>query len=172
MFEYLGRTTLKSLSVAPKERINVKFVPATGDQKAEVELPLKMMVVGDFSGQSDETPLEERKPVSIDKNTFASVLKDMGLERDLEVKNVLVDDDPEATLRLSLKFEKLSDFAPDAIVEQVPELKKLAELREALTALKGPLGNMPAFRKALGELIEDDVKREALMSEIKTSNAE
>lgn len=163
---------MKSLSVAPKERINVKFVPATGDQQEEVELPLKMMVVGDFTGQTDETPLEERKPVSIDKNTFASVLSDMGLERDLEVQNVLVDDDPDATLRLKLQFEELSDFAPDAIVEQVPELKKLAELREALTALKGPLGNMPAFRKALGELIEDDAKREELLSEIDASTSE
>ena len=163
---------MKSLSVAPKERINVKFVPATGDQQEEVELPLKVMVVGDFTGRSDDTPLEERRPVSIDKNTFASVLKDMELERDLEVQNVLVDDDPEATLRLKLQFEKLSDFAPDAIVEQVPELKKLAELREALTALKGPLGNMPAFRKALGELIEDDAKREELLSEIDSSKDE
>lgn len=163
---------MKSLSVAPKERINIKFVPATGDQQEQIELPLKMMVVGDFTGQADDTPLEERKPVSIDKNTFASVLKDMDLERDLEVKNVLVEDDPEATLRLKLKFEELADFAPDAIVDQVPELKKLAELREALTALKGPLGNMPAFRKALGELIEDDAKRGELLSEIESSKSE
>ena len=27
-------------SVAPKERINIKYIPATGDQQAEVELPL------------------------------------------------------------------------------------------------------------------------------------
>lgn len=161
----------KSLSVAPKERINVKFVPATGDQQSEVELPLKMMVLGDFTGRSDESTLEERRPVSVDKNTFASVLKDMKLERDIEVKNVLVDDDPEATLKLSLKFDKLSDFSPDAIVEQVPELKSLADLREALTALKGPLGNMPAFRKALGELVEDDGKRTALLSELEASSA-
>ena len=162
----------KNLSVAPKERINVKFVPATGDQQAEVELPLKMMVLGDFSGQADETPLEERRPVSVDKNTFASVLKDMDLERDIEVSNVLVDDDPEATLQLKLKFEKLADFSPDAIVEQVPELKSLADLREALTALKGPLGNMPAFRKALGELVEDDDKRTALLSELEATSGE
>ncbi|MEL6711539.1 MAG: type VI secretion system contractile sheath small subunit, partial [Pseudomonadota bacterium] len=27
-------------SVAPKERINIKYIPATGDQQAEIELPL------------------------------------------------------------------------------------------------------------------------------------
>lgn len=38
----------KSGSVAPKERINIKYVPATGGEQAEVELPHKMLVLGDF----------------------------------------------------------------------------------------------------------------------------
>ena len=157
---------MKDLSVAPKERINVKFVPATGGQQEEIELPLKMVVLGDFTGRADDTPMEERSPVEIDKNSFASVLKEMNLERSFEVKDVLREDDPDATIALSLEFEKLSDFEPDAIVQKVPELKKLADLREALTALKGPLGNMPAFRKALAELVEDRDKRETLLAEL------
>lgn len=35
-------------SVAPKERINIRYVPATGDTQDDVELPLSMMVVGDL----------------------------------------------------------------------------------------------------------------------------
>lgn len=35
-------------SVAPKERVNIKYVPATSDEQAEVELPHKMLVLGDF----------------------------------------------------------------------------------------------------------------------------
>ena len=38
----------KEGSVAPKERINVTFKPALGDVKEEIELPLKLLVVGDF----------------------------------------------------------------------------------------------------------------------------
>ncbi|WP_259779336.1 type VI secretion system contractile sheath small subunit [Aestuariispira ectoiniformans] len=156
---------MRDASVAPKERINIKFVPATGDQQEEVELPLKMVVVGDFTGRPDDTMLEERNAVEIDKNTFASVLKEMNLERTLEVRDVLRDD-ADAMLNLKLAFESLQDFSPDALIEQVPELKKLSNLREALTALKGPLGNLPAFRKALSEIIDDPEKREALMSEL------
>lgn len=55
----------KDGSVAPKERLNIKYVPATGDQQAETELPLKMFVVGDFKGQPEETPIEERKAISV-----------------------------------------------------------------------------------------------------------
>ncbi|WP_039018351.1 type VI secretion system contractile sheath small subunit [Halocynthiibacter namhaensis] len=163
---------MKELSVAPKERINVKFVPATGGQQEEVELPLKMVVLGDFTGCADETPLEERRSTEIDKNNFGDVLREMELERTIEVKDTLREDDPDATLNVNLKFESLHDFEPDAIVQKVPELKKLAELREALTALKGPLGNMPSFRKALGELIENSDNRDALLKELDAGNGE
>ena len=36
----------KEGSVAPKERINVTFKPATGGAQEELELPLKLMVLG------------------------------------------------------------------------------------------------------------------------------
>ncbi len=157
---------MKELSVAPKERINVKFVPATGNQQEEVELPLKMVVLGDFTGRADEAPLEDRRATEIDKNNFGDVLREMNLERSIEVQDTLREDEPDAILNVNLKIDSLQDFEPDAIVQQVPELKKLADLREALTALKGPLGNMPAFRKALGELIEDSNNREALLKEL------
>ena len=39
----------KEASVASKERVNIFFRPATGDAKEEVELPLKLMVLGDFT---------------------------------------------------------------------------------------------------------------------------
>ncbi|PJX88609.1 type VI secretion system contractile sheath small subunit, partial [Escherichia coli] len=48
----------KEGSVAPKERINIKYIPATGDAQAEVELPLKTLVVGDFKGHAEQTPLD------------------------------------------------------------------------------------------------------------------
>ncbi|WP_039017784.1 type VI secretion system contractile sheath small subunit [Halocynthiibacter namhaensis] len=163
---------MKELSVAPKERINVKFVPATGDQQDQVELPMKMVVLGDFTGRADETPLDERRSVEVNKNTFGDVLREMELARTIEVKDTLREEDPDAVLSVNLKFDRLSDFEPDAVVQQVPELRKLADLREALTALKGPLGNMPSFRKALGELVENSDNRDALLKELEKGNIE
>ena len=32
-------------SIAPKERVNIVYRPATGDAKEEVELPLKVLVM-------------------------------------------------------------------------------------------------------------------------------
>jgi type VI secretion system protein ImpB len=39
----------KEGSVAPKERINVTFKPATGGAQEEIELPLKLLAIGDYT---------------------------------------------------------------------------------------------------------------------------
>ncbi|WP_109079375.1 type VI secretion system contractile sheath small subunit [Aggregatibacter kilianii] len=155
----------KEGSVAPKERINIKYVPATEGQIAEVELPLNVLVVGDMKGRTEDTTIEERSMVSIDKNTFSSVMGEMDIKLNINVPNKLSEKEDEE-LNVNLGISSLSDFSPDNIVNAVPELKKLLELREALTAVKGPLGNVPAFRARLAELLENDESREQLLKEL------
>ncbi|ASU23657.1 type VI secretion system-associated protein [Vibrio qinghaiensis] len=155
----------KEGSVAPKERINIKYIPATGDAQAEVELPLKTLVVGDFKGHTEETPLEERQTVSVDKNNFEAVMRESELKLTTTVRNKLSGDE-NAELPVELSFKSLADFEPDSVAAQVPELNKLVELRQALVALKGPLGNIPAFRERLQELLNSEESREKLLSEL------
>ncbi len=73
----------KESSLAPKERVNIVYRPSLGDAKEEVELPLKMLVMGDFTGSHDARPLEKREPVNVDKDNFNEVLK--GAENRLEL---------------------------------------------------------------------------------------
>ena len=136
----------KDGSVAPKERINVTFKPSSGDAAEALELPLKMMVLGDFTLQQDDRKLEDRKPLNIDKSNFNDVIEKQDLNIEFGVKNRLQDDENEE-IPVNLSFKNMTDFDPSSIVEQVPELKGLMDLREALVSLKGPLGNVPAFRK-------------------------
>ena len=156
----------KEGSVAPKERVNILYRPATGDAKEEVELPLKLLVMGDFTLRADDRMVEEREPINIDKDNFNEVLKAQNLKLDITIPNKL-SEDPEEEMSLSLKFESLADFGPEAIVKNTPELNKLLELREALTSLKGPMSNRPEFRKKIQELIKDEAAREQLLKELK-----
>jgi type VI secretion system protein ImpB len=52
-------------SVAPRERINISYVPKTDGQTAEVELPLNMLVVGDTGNTQETSSLDERQAVSV-----------------------------------------------------------------------------------------------------------
>lgn len=157
----------KEGSVAPKERVNIVYRPATGDAKVEVELPLKLLILGDYTLRQDDTPLEELKPINIDKDNFNEVLKAQKLSLTMSVPNKLDDKaEPDAVLAMNINFENINDFTPDAIVDKVPELKQMIELRDALKALKGPLGNIPDFRKKVQELVQDEGIRARLMAEL------
>lgn len=156
----------KEGSVAPKERVNVTFKPATGNAQEEIELPLKLMVLGDFTQQADERKVEDRKPISIDKNNFDEVLGKQGLNLTLQVPNRLQEGVEDEDLAIQMPINSLKDFTPERIVEQVPELKKLMELRDALMALKGPLGNAPAFRKAIEGVLADGESRNRVLAEL------
>ncbi len=154
----------KEASVAPKERVNIVYKPATGDAKEEVELPLKVLVMGDYTMADDETSVEDREAINIDKNNFDDVLKSYDIKLQTVVKNELSDEDED--MAVDLKFDSLKDFNPDAVVDQIPELKKLVELRNALKAVKGPLGNVPEFKKKLNELVSDDGAKDRILKEL------
>ena len=155
----------KEGSVAPRERVNIVYRPATGDAKEEVELPLKLLVMGDFTGKTDERALEDREPINIDKDNFNEVLKGQGVGVDVTVPNKL-SGEPDEDMNVSLKFESMKDFEPEAVAKNTPELSRLMELRDALGSLKGPLSNVPDFRKKIQALVKDEASREKIMKEL------
>jgi type VI secretion system protein ImpB len=155
----------KEGSVAPKERVNITYKPAIGNAKEEVELPLKMLMLGDYTQRPDPRPLEDRKPINIDKDNFQKVMSEQKLALNFAVKDKLSESE-DSELNVNLKFRRLSDMEPEAIANQVPELKKLLDLRAALTALKGPLGNEKAFRNKIQQILGDPAQRNKIINEL------
>jgi type VI secretion system protein ImpB len=157
-------------SVAPKERVNIRYRSDTGGVSEDVELPLRILLLGDFTGRADSRLIEERKPISLSKENFSEVMKAQSLSAEVSVPNRL---DPEAgELALKLNFEGLNDFRPEGIVEQVPELQELIALREALRTLRGAARNVPDFVKRLQTILKDDEKRSMLLRELGIELAE
>ncbi len=162
----------KESSIAPKERINVTFKPAAGGALEEIELPMKVMVVGDFLQRHDPRNLIDRKPVSINKNNFEEVLSKQELSLQIAVPDRLRDNASDSDISVTLNFKGMRDFEPAGIAEQVPEMRKLLQLRDALVSLKGPMGNIPAFRKVIEDVLADDRQRGMIMKELGMSEAE
>lgn len=160
-------------SVAPRERVNITYRPATDGAQEDVELPFKILVLGDFTGRDDERPIEDRAPIAVDKDNFDKVMAAQGLGAAVSVANALVSADDDAgdtseagELAVTLRFGSLADFRPEGLARQVPELQRLLELRAALVALKGPIVNVPGFVRKIRELLKDPAQRARLLREL------
>ena len=151
-------------SVAPKERVNIVYKSNTGDQSEDVELPLKLLMLGDYTGKASDETVENREPVNINKENFNDVMASMKLSLDMNVGDTLSEDNDEMPVHLDIKSVK--DLSPDNVAKQVPELNSLLEMRKALLALKGPLGNVPAFRKTIQKVLNEDESRTQIMKEL------
>ena len=155
----------KKPSKAPKERINITYRSATKPNET-IELPFKMLVLADMTGEADDRPFEEREPIRVDGDNFTDVLRETKVRLSVNVPNRLDQGDDGGEIAAELKFESLKDFSPGGIAKQVPELAKLLELREALCALKSPLGNRRDFRKQIEDVLKDDDARARLTAEL------
>ncbi len=151
-------------SVAPKERVNIVYKSNTGDQSEDVELPLKLLMLGDYTGKESDETVENREPVNINKDNFNDVMSSMKLSLDMNVGDTLSEESDEMAVHLDIN--SMSDLSPDNVAKQVPELNSMLEMRRALLALKGPLGNVPAFRKTIQKILNEEGSREQIMKEL------
>lgn len=144
----------------PASRVNIKYVKYVGDAQEERELPLKLLVVGDYTHREDDTPVEDRKRININKNNFASIMKEQNLRLKYTVDNVL---DPNGDgIEIDMAIDGLGDMLPENIAQKVPELKVLLEVRKLLQDLKGRVVNNAQFRRALDEILKDPDKMQAM----------
>ncbi|HCB1915622.1 TPA: type VI secretion system contractile sheath small subunit, partial [Citrobacter braakii] len=114
----------------PKARINLKLDLHTGGASKKTELPLKLLVAGDFSNGQESAPLSERKKVNLNKNNFDSVLSEYSPKVNLTVKNTLASDGSEDNI--SLIFQSMKDFTPEQVSRQIPQLKAMLSMRNLL----------------------------------------
>ncbi|WP_297198385.1 type VI secretion system contractile sheath small subunit, partial [uncultured Pluralibacter sp.] len=124
-------------SEVPKARINLKLDLHTGGAGKKTELPLKLLVTGDFSNGQEKAPLSEREKQNINKNNFDSVLAEYAPRVSLAVKNTLAGDGSEENVDLT--FRSMNDFTPEQVARQIPQLKAMLAMRSLLRDLKANL---------------------------------
>ncbi|MER3921693.1 type VI secretion system contractile sheath small subunit, partial [Klebsiella pneumoniae] len=107
----------------PRARINLKLSLHTGGAQKKVELPLKLLTIGDFSHGKENRPLSEREKINVNKNNFNSVLSEFSPEVNLSVPNTLAGNGEEENVRL--RFTDIKDFEPEQIARQFPQLRAM-----------------------------------------------
>lgn len=149
----------------PPARINLFLEVQKGDAKEKLELPQRMLMLGDYTGREDSTPLSEREIVNVNKDNFESVLKSMDLRSEFTVPNKL-SGVPDDEMKVSLKFDSMKSFTPEEVAKQVPELNRLVAMRNLLQDLRNRVVSMSQFRKQLESIVKDKDALEKLTQEL------
>ena len=137
-------------TVARPGRINITLDLATQGAKRKKELPMKCLVVGNFSKGQSKEPASKRKRVSVTKDNFSGVLESVN---------------PHLTCcdgEVQLSIQSMRDFHPEGLVEQVPELRRLVAMRHLLRDLQANLLDNRELQKQLTTLTETSSARLAL----------
>lgn len=148
----------------PKARVNIKLDVHTGDAQKKVELPLKLLMLADYSNGREQRPLAARPKVSINRNNFDSVLADYAPRANFEVTNALAQGPGEWALALA--FNCLKDFEPEQVARQVPQLRALLAMRNLLRDLKSNLLDNATFRAELERILLDPQLSQGLRDEL------
>ncbi|WP_193014619.1 type VI secretion system contractile sheath small subunit [Proteus sp. FME41] len=148
----------------PKARVNIKLDLHTGGAQKKVELPLKLLAIGDYSNGKDKRVLSEREKVNINKNNFNSVLAELSPSVNLTVKNTLANDGSEEGINLS--FKEMADFEPEQVARQIPQLRAMLAMRNLLRDLKSNLLDNITFRRELENILKDPALSDELREEL------
>ncbi len=157
----------KRLQKVRPPRVQLTYDVEIGDAIEKKELPFVVGVLGDFTGKPDpDKPLpklKDRKFVNVDLDNIDDVMKGMAPKASYRVKNRLSDQGGE--FAVNLEFNKVEDFRPESVVQQVEPLRRLLEARTKLSDLRNKLAGNDKLEDLLGEVLASTDKLAQLSAE-------
>ena len=149
-----------------RPRVQITYDVETNGAMQKVELPFVVGVMADLSGKPKEAlkPLKDRKVVTIDRDNFNDVLAKATPRVAMKVDNKLTEGDTK--LAVELNFKHLDDFEPAKVVEQVPALRELMDMRQKLVQLLSKMEGNDKLEELLGNVLSNTEKAMSLAKEL------
>ncbi|MCW7537704.1 type VI secretion system contractile sheath small subunit [Aquabacterium sp. A7-Y] len=164
----------KRLEKVRPPRVQLTYDVEIGDAIEQKEIPFVVGVMGDFTGQPNpdkpQPRLKDRKFVNVDLDNFDEVMSGLSPTASYRVKNQLSPEGGE--FAVNLEFNKLEDFRPEAVVEQVEPLRKLMEARTKLADLRNKLAGNEKLEDLLGEVLSNTERLQQLGAETQPKDKE
>jgi type VI secretion system protein ImpB len=153
----------------PRSRITLTYRTTINGEPETVNLPLRLLVLGDFSlGSSEDrkVDLEARRLRSVSGRNLDEMMKDMKMSVRFQVPN-RVNPDAAETLDVELPINRMKSFHPDEIVHHVPKLKALLLLKTLLMEMQSSIDNRKELRKLVYELFSKPEALKEVLAELK-----
>ena len=170
-----GKMAAKRLAAQKnKTRTHLFYEVHKGDVIEKKDIPFDIGVMADLRGDAEaKFDLDERDWVEVaDPAKFDNLVENISPELNMEVE--FGADGEEQLQAINLKFTGMEDFGPEAVLKelakQVPSVKALKELREALVQARQSVNVSKEFEKTLKEMLSDPDKLAQLKSEIEKQN--
>ena len=149
----------------PPARVNLFLEVPDGDATKKEELPFRTLVLGDFTGKADDTPLEDREVVDVNADNFESVMDSMDLGVDIIVPDTIRGEE-DHDMRVNLKIDGMDSFRPEEVAKQIPEVDRLVAIRNLLQDLRNRVVSMSGFRRQLEAIVTDPAQLDQLVAEL------
>ncbi|HEX8701273.1 MAG TPA: type VI secretion system contractile sheath small subunit [Myxococcaceae bacterium] len=154
----------------PRSRITLTYRTTINGEPETVNLPLRLLVMGDYSlGSSEDrkVDLEARKLRSVSGRNLDEMMKDMKMSVTFQVPN-RVNPDAQETLDVELPINRMKSFHPDEIVHHVPKLKALLLLKQLLMEMQSSIDNRKELRKLVYEMFSKPEALQEVLAELKS----
>ena len=127
-------------------RVQIEYDVEHYGSPTTIELPFVMGVMADLAGDSEtpeaQKPVGERALVETDAGRFGKFTK----EGEEASEEMFVD----------LSFKSMSDFAPDKMAAQIPELAELLKMRAQLEELLSYMDGKVDAEKRIAQLLNNE----------------
>jgi type VI secretion system protein ImpB len=137
----------------PKSRLTLRYRTEIDGQPQDIELPLRILIAGDFSGKNTvKKTFDERKVLSFDGKNLNNIMGKMKIQ--LKVK----DSQDEAH---TIPITNVDSFLPGNIIKSIKKMEDMVKAKNLLNSLLSSINNSSKFRTALTTLLADkDAKDE------------
>lgn len=149
----------------PRARVNIALDLETGGATVKKELPLKLLVMGDFSNGKGQGDLAERQRINITGNNLEQVMSDLSPEASFTVPNKITNDE-DSEIQVNLAFKSFKDFHPEQVAAQIPEISSMLAMRNLLKDLKSNLLDNSALRKEVERIMQSEADLSTLKDEL------
>jgi type VI secretion system protein ImpB len=134
--------------------------------RSDVELPFKVLVMGDFTGVEDETLLNERESIPVTADNLNAVMRALSPRVEITVPDTLRGN-PDERIPVKLRFESLEDFTPKTLAGKIAPLQEALGLRQSLVEARKALAEKPGLAQDIKDFLARDGMREKLTAALK-----